>query len=257
MPHKKNFYFLAPIFSFVLSCSPPDKYIPPQIQTYNSNDPIARALGKITQPYPSHGQFDVGVVLERYTFYFDSVTSAYAAMAFDTNQVPAKADSSLINERTLIWTEYYEPGVLLNIYSDSTSFGEDDSLSFSYKNFIGESYNGVAGIAPPFKNLVFPDTISESEGFKISYSNFSSNDSIVVKISFSTLNGGALPSIIDTLPDTGTLVIGPELLPHDTAVFHLGVYLSREKLESQTSPRGKRIGIYSIITEFCIAVVKP
>ncbi|HZV12499.1 MAG TPA: hypothetical protein VFA55_04745 [Candidatus Kapabacteria bacterium] len=229
---------------------------PNPIQTYNSDDPIARALGEITEPYPSHGQFDVGVVLERNVYYFDSVTSAYAAMAFDTNKVPAKADSSSVNGRALIWTEYYEPGVFLNIFSDSTSFGNDDSMPFSYTNFVGDSYSGVAAIAPPFNDMVLPDTISKSKGFQITYSNPIPGNSIIVRMTYYNPNRTAQLNVIDTLPDTGTLVIGPGILPQDTSIFHFGVYLYREEFITQISPSGKRIGIYSNMSEYCIAAAK-
>lgn len=259
MNHKKLLYLFFSLLVGVSGCTYPDKLIPPEpFQPYNSNDPIARALGMITQPYPSHGEFDVGVVIERHTAYFDSNTISYVGMAFDTNGIPVKADSAYINGHELTWNLAYPPDYLWDVFCDTIGNATFDSISFRYVNFNGESYSGTTQIVPSFTNVIFPDTISASQGFHISYSNPIPNDSVILTLQFSNATADSVsPTIIDTLPDIGSVFLDPRAFPQDPSISRIKLDLYREKLIKISSSLGNRIGVLSTMTEFGFAVVKP
>ncbi len=161
-------------------------------------------------------------------------------MAFELNNTPSQVGGAAINNETLAWLPSGS-----GIGSD-WSYGKADpnlydslgSMAFSYMDFNGETYNDTVSVAPAFGTITFPDSISISHGCVISYQHSVPNDSIGIYVDmFDT-------SFFVTRPDNGSIVLAPNQFPHSNYT-ELAIYFYRWNWSTQTTPSGKRIGVYS------------
>jgi len=226
---------------------------------YNFDDPVARALGEIRAPYPSHGTFDVGVAVQRTSWLFSDYVSTTAGMAFNVNGYPANARSATIDTASMLWYSYYLPGDTLGVYRvnvQDTALQHSDSLRFGYVSLSGDAFQGKAAVMPPFVNVGFPDTVSMSKGWTITYDNGALTDSVLIRVHCENTQGDVIAEVQFQLQDNGKLVVPPSALPQDARIEDLQVELVRKIFTTQTSPTGKRIGVYADVTctVFCDAV---
>ncbi len=165
-------------------------------------------------------------------------------MAFESNGAPNQVGSATINNTALSWT-LPGSGSSLAYYAyantDPNLYGSQDSMAFSYVGFNGETYKDTVGIAPAFGAITFPDTVSVSHGCVISYQHPVLNDSIEIYVNVFD------STFLITRPDTGAIVFSPNQMPLDLTYSNDGfiIYFYRWKWSTQTTPSGKKIGIYS------------
>ena len=215
-----------------------------------SFDPVAKVLPLLRPPGEAalleHGeQFDIGVALFRTQWLDgsqDSDIHPSARMAFAINGHPAQVGSARINGLALSWNPNGASSSS-NTYSrdDSSMYGLDNSMTVTYTGFDGDSYSTIASIAPSFGAIVTPDTISASQGCRFSYGHSIPGDSIFVSV-----NAGDT-GFVFTTPDTGAIVFRPHQLPFNSRVASDGyiIYFHRFHWSVLTSPKGKRVGVYS------------
>ncbi len=200
--------------------------------------------------YENGRQFDVGIAFFRDQ---DSDGSQpkpfwslpYGAMAFQVNGYPVEVGNANINGDELSWMGDSGEGGYPGIYkNDSVAIGADDSMTFSYQNFEGESFASTASIAPNFGRITLPDTISAALGCTIRYQHSVPGDSIVVSAGdFLGIHGFGW-----TNPDTAGFTIRPNQLIANipnVVTNSYNLYIYRTHWDVVISPKGKHIGIFS------------
>ncbi len=220
------------------------------------SDPLARAAGARWSWEPNE-PFDAGIVITRIRTSLASkdlgTTSIH--VAFDLSNNPVKVDSIQCNGVHLPWIATEQTFDKANIYAIDNStigFGTPDSMSFTYAGYDAERFSTVIPITPDFGNITIADTISISKGLRIVYQKAIPGDSIQVHIvgiladpnqvknfPYDSLN------LDKTLPDTGTLEFTPSELPHVDGIASFVIQAIRSHFSTVTSPKGKKIGIYS------------
>ncbi len=211
-------------------------------------DPVGTAIGNPSvEPAEGH-TCDIGIALRRRCWLDgtrDPDDSHSACMAFENNGSIAQVQSAIINGVALPWID--SSGSVFSIYtyakSDTLVYGNSDSALFSYSGFAGDSFTSSADVAPSFGQLTFPDSISASTGCTVKYGDYIPGDSITIEVSTDH------NIVSQTFPDTGAIVIGPNILPYDSAARQYGYVFSwsRTNWTIQTSSKGNRIGIWSIM----------
>ncbi|HWF44760.1 MAG TPA: hypothetical protein VG537_08975 [Candidatus Kapabacteria bacterium] len=255
----KPFHLWVAVFfiSGVVGCKTASDPFPGFTGGFSDNDPIARASGHgdlFSQDENrilslENGQhFDVGVGLQR-AQYFDGQNEIdnrfpIGAMAFEKNGAPAQASSTVMNGSDLTWFAPKPDEIYwCNLYRSSDSALSNDSLSFSYQDFDGDSYVARVGIAPTFGKIVCPDTISASLGCHFTYDTSVPGDSIYISIQ--GVDSGSINSSWAQI-DTGGFVIRPNQLRFFSSGYNLYfINFYRIHWTALISPGGKRIGIYS------------
>jgi hypothetical protein len=213
------------------------------------DDPVARAVGARWYWEP-HTHFDAGVILIRSrtsNFVRDAGTTDIR-MAFDVNNNPVKVDGAEVNGILLPWIASEHGLFHAQIFAkdnNSTGFGAADSATFRCAGFDGEDLTTTVEVAPDFGDITIPDTIVTSQELKIQYAKAVPGDSIRVTI-FGILRSDSL-SFNKMLPDTGAIIIPSAMLPpvqsNDTYI----IQVSRFHFTQRVSPKGKIIGIYSVV----------
>jgi hypothetical protein len=172
-------------------------------------------------------------------------TLPYGAMAFQVNGYAFEAGSANINGNELIWQgnsgEWGLPGDYEN---DSVAIGDDDSVTFGYQNFEGESFSSKAAVAPSFGTIIVPDTISASLGWTFRYEHSVPGDSIYV----SAQDVLGIHGFGWANPDTGGFTIRPNQLIANIpnlAINSYSLYIYRTHWNVITSPKGKQIAVFS------------
>lgn len=158
-----------------------------------------------------------------------------ARIAFELNNAPTQVSSASANNISLPWLSsdfFYGK-------SDPNVFGMQDSMTFSYVDFNGETYTDTLGVAPSFGTITFPDSISLSKGCVISYQHSVPNDSIGISVNFSYGS-----NFFTIRPDTGSIVFAPNEL-RESSYHEFTISFCRWNWSTRTSPSGKKIGIYS------------
>jgi len=168
----------------------------------------------------------------------DPSTTSIGRMSFQLNNAPAQVGAAAIDNNTLPWIS---AGSWMYVKADPNLYGSQDSMTFSYSDFNGETNKETVSTAPAFGIITFPDTISLSHGCTISYQHPVANDSIEIYVDVFD------SSFLITRPDTGSIVFAPNELPPDRMYSNAGFMISlyRWNWSTRTSPSGKKIAVYS------------
>jgi hypothetical protein len=214
--------------------------------------------------------FDVGVSLSRET-YADGTNALrpQARVAFEEapnrsrSGTASAAANAVVNGLELGWQDCNSHnGADTYFRQDSSLYGSDDSVTYRYTGFNGDSFAGTADIARPFgrfdidHSTTVGDTISISKGFTLHYPNAVPGDSILVAIN--ALDTPAIPYYV--VPDNGTITFKPNFIPYNSRIAEVGLFVVdfiRVHLRKQTSPGGKRIAVYSTFSADCDFDAKP
>ncbi|HET7153660.1 MAG TPA: hypothetical protein VFJ29_07810 [Candidatus Kapabacteria bacterium] len=227
---------------------------------FYSADPVARAYGNAVV-FSTNGLYDVGVSLQRSDVKGASF-GAMAAMAFDKGWIPVGASEATVNGIQLPWLAGGSNDFLPNTFGliDSALFGSTDTMTFGYSNFDNDYFGGTADVAPPFNVKAYPDTVSASQGFTLTFSRSVPGDSVQVTIAAydSVSIDSSVVIGVFVVPDSGSIVFTPQILPFSkggTYLYNLAIL--RQHFATRTSGNGKKIGIYSTYLSQASMRVKP
>ncbi len=235
--------------------------------SYDNGDPIMRAApDRILLANVHPGTYDAGIMLIRNQI-GTSVKGYFAGMAFDSSGYAAEPSSLVMDGVPL---EYFRDilagDVGISIYafqsSDTTIGAHGDTLSFSYIGFDNENFSTTTPVMPPFKGLIFPDTINSSQGLRITYNNPYPGDSILIsEYVHSKINeySPIIESSPFNAPDNGAIVIDSSYFKgfSFSSLYYYDITLTRAQIDSLTTPMGKKIGICSQLQYKVEIPVKP